>query len=391
MAEAHSLSRGQEIALALAAAVVTANAYYMHPIIGEVADHFGVSHTQIGLVPAANQVALALGILLLLPLGDRYSNRRLTIVFASGQTAALLLMTLAQKFAWFVAGSTLLGFFTIAPYLLPAYASKRVPVERLGHVTSLLTAGVIFGILVARVGAGVVAEFIGWRAVYWIATGLMIIVTLALPKVMESGERERASDSYVSLVLSVFPMVRRHREVLLSGTIQALNFAQFIALWLALALYLTGPEMGYGTDVVGYLAGFAAISIFSTPRLGRWSDRVGPRKARSVFAIVQLIGIALFWVLGGSLLTLIVPLIIVNLVGPGIDVTGRMTFLTLEPKLRTRLTTIYIVLMFIGGGLGSFAGTAAFESFGWHGTCALLLGSSIALTILALYARRFGR
>lgn len=126
------LSRIQEYALAIAAAVVTANAYYIHPIIGDVADSFGVSHSAIGIVPALNQLALAIGIFLLLPLGDRFSNRRLTILFTVGQCAGLGVMTLAPGLILFTAGSTLLGFFTIAPYLLPAYASRRVAPERLG-------------------------------------------------------------------------------------------------------------------------------------------------------------------------------------------------------------------------------------------------------------------
>ncbi|HSM54216.1 MAG TPA: MFS transporter, partial [Erythrobacter sp.] len=62
------LSRAQEFGLAATTAVVTANAYYIHPIIGEVARTFGVDHAAIGIVPALNQVALALGIFLLLPL-----------------------------------------------------------------------------------------------------------------------------------------------------------------------------------------------------------------------------------------------------------------------------------------------------------------------------------
>ena len=386
------LTAAQETSLAVAAAVVTANAYYIHPIIGEVADHFGVSHARIGLVPALNQLALALGIFMLLPLGDRFPNRRLTILFAAGQTLSLAIMTLAQGFTLFVVGSTLLGYFTIAPYLLPAYASKRVAPERLGQVTAKLAAGVILGILVARVGAGVLAEHLGWRAVYWVATALMLAVTLALPRLMEGGERS-ASDrqSYVALLLSVFPLVRRHREVVLSGAIQALNFGQFIALWLGLALYLTSPRMGYGTDTVGYLAGLAAVSIVSTPRLGRWADRVGPRKARMLFALVQLVGIALLYPASGSLWTLAIPLFVTNLVGPGIDVTGRMTFLALDPAVRTRLTTAYIVIMFIGGGLGSYAGTAVYDAFGWAGTCGLLALGSLGLTTLGTLARRFGR
>ena len=386
------LTGAQETSLAIAAAVVTANAYYIHPIIGDVADHFGVSHARIGLVPALNQLALAVGIFMLLPLGDRISNRRLTIAFATGQTLSLAIMTLAEGFSLFVLGSTLLGYFTIAPYLLPAYASKRVAPERLGQVTAKLAAGIILGILVARVGAGVVSERYGWRAVYWIATTLMLAVTIALPRLMEGGERSaEGRQSYRDLLLSVFPLVRKHKEVLLSGAIQALNFAQFIAVWLGLALYLTSPQMGYGTDTVGYLAGLAAVSIISTPRLGRWADHVGPRKARTIFAMIQFMGILLLWPLGGSLWGLLIPLIITNLVGPGVDVTGRMTFLALDPAIRTRLTTVYVVIMFIGGGLGSYAGTAAYDAYGWAGTCILLGLCSVTLTALAATARRFGR
>lgn len=384
------LSRAQEYGLAATTAVVTANAYYIHPIIGEVARDFGVDAGAIGLVPALNQIALALGIFLLLPLGDRYSNRSLCILFVSLQTVAMLGMALASQFALFTLASTLLGFVTIAPYLLPAFASKRVAPERLGQVTALLTAGVIFGILVARVGAGVVAAQYGWRTVYWIAASLMILVTVALPVSMrsEAMSEKRPGGTYASLLASVFHLARRHREVLLSATIQALNFAMFTATWLALALHLTSPELGYGVDTVGYLAGIAAVSIFSTPRIGRWADRFGARKARFALATLQLVGTTLLYPFGTSAWAILLPLIIVNLVGPGVDVTGRMTFLSLAPEIRTRLTTIYIVIMFIGGGIGSILGTATYDWGGWAATCAMIVAASLLNTTLAFVGYR---
>lgn len=390
MTQPSRLSKKQEYLLALAAAVITANAYYIHPIIGDVAAYFNVSTARIGLVPALNQLAVAIGILLLLPLGDRYSNRSLTLVFTVGQSAGLLVMTLAKGFELFTAGSTLLGFFTIAPYLLPAYASKRVAPERLGQVTATITAGVIFGILVARVGAGVVAEYFGWRSVYWIASSVMIAITLALPRIMEKGSVDRNVSQlrYWELITSLFPLVRAHREVALSGAIQGVGFGQFIALWLGLALHLTRPDMGYGTDVVGYLAGFAAISVFTTPYWGRLADRVGPRKARVVFAMVQTVGVSFLLPFGGNIWLLMLPLVVGNIVGPAIDVTSRMTFLRLEPEIRTRLTTIYIVMMFVGGSIGSIAGTAVFSAFGWTGTAAYVLGSCLLLTALSALALR---
>ena len=45
--------------LTLATAVVTANGYYIHPIIARIAEDFEVSASSIGLVPALNQLALA--------------------------------------------------------------------------------------------------------------------------------------------------------------------------------------------------------------------------------------------------------------------------------------------------------------------------------------------
>lgn len=385
------LTRRDLFLLALASAVVSANAYYIHPIIALVAKDFGVSPSEIGLVPALNQIALAIGIFVLLPLGDRFSNRQLATVFAAGQFLGLMLMAFAGSFWLFVAGSTFLGFSTITPYLLPAYASKRVEPQRLGRVTATLTTGVIAGILLARVGAGWVGEHMGWRTVYFIAAGVMLAITLLLPRIMEGRDKSAAegpAENYFSLVLSVIPIVRRHPEVILSGLIQGLGFGIFLSVWLTLGLHLTSPEMGYGTDTVGYLAALALLNLMTTAPLGAWADRIGARKARFIISLVQFSGVCLLGVFGHSLWLLIIPLTLMNVVGPLIDVTGRMTFLSQPPGVRTRLMTAYIVLMFIGGGLASWGATFVYEQAGWDGTTLLALTLSALLVALSFLSMR---
>lgn len=388
------LSPRQVWILTLASAVVTANAYYIHPIIARVAEDFQVSSSTIGLVPALNQLALALGIFLLLPLGDRYSNRALTAIFVAGQFVSIAVMTFSSDFRLFLIGSTVLGFVTIAPYLLPTYASKRVDPSELGKVTAILTTGIIAGILSARAGAGVIAEYFGWRTVYYIATGLMFLVAIILPFSMDKREQAAATDdgaSYLKLIASMIPMFRRFPEMVLSGVIQGLNFGIFISIWLGLGLHLTSPEMGYGVDTVGYLALFAIVNLVTTPRFGAWADKIGARQARLYVAIFQLVGVSLFFFFGNNLWLLIIPILITNIFGPVIDVTGRMTFLNEPPEVRTRLMTIYIVFMFLGGGLGSWAGTSAYDQFGWTGNATLALVMSITVLSLCFLAqKRFG-
>ena len=384
------LSNARLLLLAVAGAVLVANPYYIHPIIAPVAASFGVGPATIGLVPALNQVALAIGILLLLPLGDRVRNRRLVAIFSIGQFVGIAIMAWAQDFRLFVFGSTLLGFVSISPYLLPTYVSKRTAPEELGRVTAILTTGVIGGILVARSGAGVIAAQFGWRAVYYGASALMLCVSLGVPYLMDEDAAQEPTEpgGYFLLLRSLVGIVRDHRSILVSGTIQALGFGTFLAVWLGLGLHLTSPAMGYGVDVVGYLALFSAINLVATPRLGRLADRWGAERARAWCLTVQFVGVLLLAPFGHSLWLLMIPIVIMNLAGPTVDIANRMTFLSRPPAIRTRLMTVYIVMMFAGAGVASWGATAAYAWGGWNADAALagvLIAISLALAWISYW------
>ena len=385
-----TLSRAGILVLAAASAIVTANAYYIHPIIGRVADEVGGSDGLVGAVPSFNQLALALGVLLLLPLGDRMSNRRIVAVCLSAQVLALLVMATVSSFALFVAASTVLGFFTITPYLLPAYTSKRVDGRELGFVTAVLTAGVISGVQLSRFGSGLIGEYLGWRSVYWFAAVLMICSAIALPLLMEKEHREtRALPGYSSLLRSLLGLARQYPAVLVSGVIQGLSFAIFLTIWMGIGLHLTSEEIGLGTDTVGYLSAFSAIGILVTPRLGKLADRLGPQRARLYASIGQLFGVSTLVLAAYNWWYLLIPIALTVLVGPLIDITGRMTSLSQPAEIRTRLMTLYITLMFVGGGMGSWGGTIAYDLGGWTGTVVLscVLSASVCLLARTQYRR----
>lgn len=385
------LTESRVVLLAMAAAIVTANAYYIHPVIARVAESFGVSDSLVGAVPAFNQFALAIGIFFLLPLGDRFSNRALITIFLVAQMLALALMAVAESFWLFVFASTALGFFTITPYILPAYASRRVSATRLGHVTAVLTAGVIGGVLVSRTVSGVIGEYLGWRYTYYIAAVLMLAATIALRQLLEEESLPTPGDrgeSYLQLLASLLRLVPRYPEVIVSGAIQGLSFGIFLLIWMGLGLHLTSADMGLGVDEVGYLGLFSALNVLTTPRLGRWADRIGPRRARVIVACVQMFGVATLAFAGHSFWLLTIPIVIISVAGPMIDVTGRMTALAEAPGIRTRLMSLYIGLMFAGGGLGSWVGTIAYDLGGWPLTSLLALGFSGMIVYLSVLTWR---
>ncbi len=376
----------------MACAVAVANGYYIHPLIAPVGEDFGVSGTLLGLVPAFNQIALALGILLLLPLGDRINNRKLVITFVAGQFLALLAMATAQDFRLFVVASSLLGFATITPYLLPAYVTKRVRPDRIGDVTGIMSVGITVGLLGSRAGAGVLGHYFGWRSAYWVGTALTLALLIILPLIMEKDEKLRddsePQESYVALIASLWPIIKTMPDVLLAGLLQALSFGFFLALWLGIGLHITSAEMGYGVDVVGYLALLAASNVFVAPWSGRLADRIGAEKARALFAVAQLVGAILLIFAGQNIWIMILPIMFSNFGGASMDVANRTILFGRAPEIRTRLMTIYIVIMFVGGGLSSWLGTAAYAWGGWDAIVAVSLVFASLIMGFALWGMR---
>ncbi|CAO1649962.1 MFS transporter [Parasphingorhabdus sp. NYA22] len=376
---------------ALSAAAVVANGYYIHPLITPVAEEFGVSGATIGLAPALNQIALALGILLLLPLGDRINNRKLVTIFVAGQFLAMLAMALSGSFTTFVVASSLLGFVTIAPYLLPAYVTRRVAPGRIGHVTGIMTAGVTLGILGSRVGGGLLGHYFGWRSAYWVGVASMALLVILLPLIMERRRDEKPSGveppRYGELLRSLWPIMKSLPEVPLGGLIQALSFGLFLALWLAIGLHL--PRNGYGVDTVGYLAIIAIINVLGSPFAGRFADRIGAERARIYFSLAQLVGVCLLPFAGDNLWILVVAVIFNTIGGASVDICSRTILFSRAPEIRTRLMTIYIVIMFIGGGISSWLGAATYEYGGWSGISIMAFCYALTIMGLSLWGLRF--
>lgn len=371
-----------------ACAAAVASGYYIHPVIARVGEDFGVSGGLLGLVPALNQIGLALGILLLLPLGDRVSNRNLVTLCATGQLLALAAMAVVTDFALFLAASFVLGFLTITPYLLPAYVTRRVRPGQLGFVTGIMSAGVTVGILGARTGGGVMGYYFGWHSAYILGAALMLVLIVALRRAMPveppAPRGGMSQGGYFHLLKSLGPIIRDTPHLIRAGLIQALGFGGFLVLWLGLAFHLVSPEMGYDVDTVGLLGLTGAIHIWSSPLAGKWVDRVGPLPARRHFAVAKLLGSITLLYAAYNIWWLIPAVVLFGLGGASVDVANRTRLFQLAPEIRTRLMTVYIVIMFIGGGLCSWLGTIAWEAGGWPAVAWLTIGLCAALFLLTL-------
>lgn len=70
--------------------------------------------------------------------------------------------------------------FSIAPQVLIPLAADLAPPERRASAMALILAGLLFGVLLARVLGGIIAEFASWRDIYYMALGAQGAVLIAL-------------------------------------------------------------------------------------------------------------------------------------------------------------------------------------------------------------------
>jgi predicted MFS family arabinose efflux permease len=359
--------------LAVASAIAVANAYYIQPLLVEVGSALSISSGVIGILPALSQIGLACGLAFLLPLGDIISARRLLLAVIPIQIAALVLFATSGSALAVETASLLIGLFGIAPYILPPYASLHVPASRLGHVTGMLTRGIIIGILLARTASGIIGTHFGWRAVYWTAAVMMTIELFFLIRIvrLEPATPSSGSVRYRDLIGSMVHLLRTIPEVRMAAACVALSYGSFIVFWLGVTLYLQSPAFGWTPQSIGLVALVAAAAASAAPMFGRAIDRSGPHATRRAALAGMVIAWLLLAVFKGHLSGMALGLIVLDISATIIDISNRTILYSLDAGIRTRLNAIYQVAMFSGGAAMSVLVGAFWSLGGWFAVCVL--------------------
>ncbi len=92
----------------------------------------------------------------------------------------MLCLALAPNWNAFLALSFLAGTINVATkYSFPSQQTSYIPPESSFSSETILISALVMGMLVARVLAGVIAEYVHWRVVYYLLGGVQIIVLVA--------------------------------------------------------------------------------------------------------------------------------------------------------------------------------------------------------------------
>jgi predicted MFS family arabinose efflux permease len=371
--------------MAAACAVTVANIYYAQPLLHAIGSTLHASQTAASLLVTAGQAGYAAGLLLIVPAGEIVRRRPLVTALLAVCSLSLAASAAAPGLAVLGAMAALTGATSVVVQMLVPYAATLASDNQRSRVIGTLVGGVLIGILLSRTFAGIVAQAGGWRMVYAVAAGLMVLTTVVLRRALPDHPRQ-LDIRYRDQMAGVLAAVRSEPVLRWRSLLAACGFGAFSCFWTTVTFLLAGPGFGFSQLEIGLFALVGAAGAVSAMALGRVLDTwPGLRWPATGAAFGLMAGSFVLIGIGGTrpgapgLGLLVVGVLLMDACVQAAHVANQSVIYGLLPEARSRLTTVYITTMFLGGAVGSVAGARAYQEAGWTGAtlaaaCFPLLG-----------------
>ncbi|MER6785114.1 MFS transporter [Streptomyces sp. NPDC000658] len=382
-ADRNRMSRGLTLLFAIAGGTAVANLYWAQPLLGFIADDLHASAASAGWLVTATQIGYAAGALLLVPLGDVLDRRGFIPGMMLCAAVALMACAVAPSLGGLLVATTLLGLTTVSGQLLTPLAGDLADDTRRGQVVGTVVSGLLIGILASRTVSGVIADAVGWRAVYIGAAVCSAVFALLLRRAIPPLA-PKARLTYLRLLLSVWQVVRQERAVRWTLFLGAIAFGVFTLFWTALTFLLSAEPYSYPVSVIGLFGLVGLAGVLAARRAGRLHDRGRslPATGWGWAAIVVSFVAAAF--AGRSVAGIVGAVVLLDVAVQGVNILNQTRLFALAPQARSRLNTAFVTCNFLGGAVGSAAASVLWSAGGWTAVC--LSGAGAGCVALLVWA-----
>lgn len=358
------------------ATLTVANLHYNVPLLEAIRSDLGITALQANLITVLTQGGYAVGLLFVVALGDLMDARKVIVVNFCILSLALLMMAVGPGIGWLWAAALLTGVSSVAVQMYVPLVSRYSRPQDKGRNVGYVVSGLLVGVLLARTLGGLVGGWTGWRWLYGgvaLLMGLCALFTLRLLPSMQAAFR----GSYRELLLSIAGIVRQMPHILTSALRSACAFAAFNVLWGCLAFHLAGEPFYAGSQTAGLLGLCGLLTSVAVAGMGKYVDHWGVRRFNwGGFLLMAGAWAVLGW-WGHGYAGLIIGIVLLDVGQQCVGVANQSHVLALRPEASSRINTVYMTILFVGGMMGTLAAGLCWTLAGWAGA----VGAGLALVM----------
>lgn len=365
--------------------IIVANLWYATPILTDISSSLSVSIKDVAIIATITQFGYLLGLLFLVPLLDILENKKLIIFIMVLNSIFLFLIGVSKSFTNFLILSFFIGFFSSNVQMIVPFGASMSPAQKRGASIGVIVSGLLFGIMLARPLSSFLAEIIGWHGIF-VISGILILFLSILFWFVVPFKVPKDKINYGKLIYSMFILFKTTLILRQRGYYHLLAFAVFCLFWVAAPLTLI-KTFNFNNHQVALFALIGIAGAIAAPIAGKIADKGKTKWATKVallsisFSIllaafpIENRYLAFSWLaICGIILDFGVSL---NLV------VSQQIIYSISDEMRTRLNSIFMVMFFAGGSIGSYLGGFTYAHFNAIG--AFLIGSIIGFMSFLLF------
>jgi predicted MFS family arabinose efflux permease len=173
--------------------------------------------------------------------------RQLILCIVALSTSLSIGLAVTRSLIVFETLSCLVGAVTVTPQILIPLAADLAPEKKRASAISVVFSGLLFGILLARVLAGIIAEFTSWRVVYFFAVGVQALVLVGSYLVLPDYPPKNKDLTYWNILWTMAKFSVTEPILIQGSLINLASSACLSNFWVTLTFLLNGPPYHYST------------------------------------------------------------------------------------------------------------------------------------------------
>ncbi|MET9591075.1 MFS transporter [Streptomyces sp. NPDC006516] len=382
--------RRMSFALFAAGIATFALLYSTQALLPALSASFGATAGQASWTVSAATGALALCVLPLSALSERFGRRQMMTASLAVAVVIGLLVPFAPSLGWLIAlraiqGAALAGL----PASAMAYLAEEVRPKALVAAIGLFVAGNSIGGMSGRILAGWIAQLWGWRvalgAIGLLAVTCAVVFHLMIPKARfftPASLNPKALAKTVTGHLSN-PLLRR------LYAIGALFMTVFGAVYTVIGYRLVEEPFSLPQGIVGSIFLVYLVGTLSSAAAGRLVARLGRRGA--LYLAVSTTAAGLLLSLADQLAAVLAGLVLITAGFFAGHAVASSSVSRTATSGRAQASALYQSAYYLGSSAGGTLGAVAFHTGGWAGTVALGVLAVLGVLSITLFGTRAAR